>query len=334
MSETQVITVHEEAKAEAPIITLGDQPVVETAATEVAKEVEVTNTGTRETVETTANTAFELTDEMIEAKYGFKPSEYENLKKERDELVNANPYRSEEARQVDELISGGMSFDAALEFIRLDVSKLTPMEKIILHQKQAIKGEFSDQEIIDYINNDLLESYDPEEKLTIKQQSKLQQLEKEAEAFIEQKKSSLKSDAPSRSSLVEERQNLERIKEWGSTIPKIAETKMEFTFGDKEKPLKVNFDLNEQDKKDLQEALKTYTETYDVSATNAEHKANLEVYARNFVLLKNADKMLNLAYKQGLSHKTKEMIQKEENPDFGTTRKVASREGQQITIHS
>jgi len=162
----------------------------------------------------------------------------------------------------------------------------------------------------------------------------LQQLEKEAEAFIEQKKSSLKSDAPSRSSLVEERQNLERIKEWGSTIPKIAETKMEFTFGDKEKPLKVNFDLNEQDKKDLQEALKTYTETYDVSATNAEHKANLEVYARNFVLLKNADKMLNLAYKQGLSHKTKEMIQKEENPDFGTTRKVASREGQQITIHS
>jgi len=329
MSE-QVITLTEETKAEAPIITLGDQPIIPT--TEVVNDEGKENEDKTNSIED-SRVAFELNDEMIEAKYGFKPSEYENLKKERDELVSANPYKSDEARQIDELISGGMSFDSALEFIRLDVSKLTPMQKIVLHQKQAIKGDFSDQEIMDYINNDLLEQYDPEEKLTIKQQSKLQQLEKEAEAFIEQKKSSLKSDAPSRSSLVEERQNIERIKEWGSTIPQIAETKMEFQFGDKEKPLKVNFDLSEADKKELQDALKTYTETYDVSAKNAEHKANMEAYAKNFVILKQLPMLLNLSYKQGLSHKTKEMIQKEENPDLGITRKVASKEGQQITIY-
>lgn len=319
------------------VITLGDsvqKEVVDVTDT-AAETTETTETKeTTEVVETTEVKEVEITDEAFVAKYGFTPSEYEDLKKEREELINANPYKSEQARQIDELISGGMDFDSALEFIKLDASKLTPMQKVILHTKQTLQGEFTDAEIIEYINNDLLENYDPEEKLSIKQQAKLQELTKKAEEFIEGKKNSLKSEAPSRSSIVEERQNIARIKEWGSIIPSVVKNKVEFTFGDKEKPLKINLDLNEADTKELQETLQTYTENYDVSAKNAEDKEKLAAYAKNVVILKNIDKLLALSYKQGLSNKTKEIIEREENPNLGVTRKYAPSEGRQITFHN
>jgi len=263
-----------------------------------------------------------------------KVEEYERLNKE---LSEATPYKSDYARQIDELVSEGMDFDQAIEFMKLDIEKMDSVDKIATHLKSTVAKDLNISEIKDYILEDLgysVDGLDAEDKdkiwseLTPSQKIKLNKLTDEANTFLAQKKENLKNNAPKRHEVLQGKENLERIKAWEQQIPNLITDKILQKIKDSE----VVFELSSEEKQEVAKLTSNYVQSVGLDVSNKESLEHVQSYMQNIVRLRNFDKFLELAYNSGSSKQLDKDLQEFENPNLSRSR-TATKEKGKVTFY-
>ena len=227
-----------------------------------------------------------------------------------NELKEANPYKSEFAKQVDDLVSEGMSFDQAVDFIKLDPTKMSDFDKIVFQLKNTTAKGVSDEDILNYIHEDLLGG--AEGTLTPSQKIKLnEQLTEKAEKFLQEKKDSLKVNTKSRNSIFEGKETSERMAKWETSAKESVQPKYSFSTKEGE----VNFELAPEQKKEVETLVMNHLKTANLDPSKKEDVETVKQIANNFVKVLHFDSILELGIKNGVAIALKKEVEDKHNPE-------------------
>jgi len=275
-------------------------------------------------------------DKHISERFGADPDTIKSrLEKEQSneallqELKEANPYKSEFAKQVDDLVSEGMSFDQAVDFIKLDPTKMSDFDKIVFQLKNTTAKGVSDEDILNYIKEDLLGGAD-EDDLSPSQKIKLNELTAGAEKFLQEKKDSLKVNTKSRSSILEGKEASERMSRWESTAKESVQPK--YTFSTKEG--EVNFELAPEQKKEVENLVMNHLKSANLDPSKKEDVETVNQIANNFVKVLHFDSILELGIKNGVAIALKKEVEDRHNPELTRERNNPNRSGGKYTVQT
>lgn len=273
-------------------------------------------------------------DKHINERFGADPDTIKSrLEKEQsnealiNELKEANPYKSEFAKQVDDLVSEGMSFDQAVDFIKLDPTKMSDFDKIVFQLKNTTAKGVSDEDILNYIKEDLLGGAD-EEDLSPSQKIKLNELTEKADKFLQEKKDSLKVNTKSRNSIFEGKETSERMAKWETSAKESVQPKYSFSTKEGE----VNFELAPEQKKEVETLVMNHLKTANLDPSKKEDVETVKQIANNFVKVLHFDSILELGIKNGVAIALKKEVEDKHNPELTRERNNPNASGGRYTV--
>jgi hypothetical protein len=256
----------------------------------------------------------------FKSRFGFDETEieqrvkgYDELKADLEKVVNSNPYKSNYAEQLDNLLSKGVDLTAAINYLTTDVDKMDGLDLLVTDmviQNPSLKGKE------EALKEELAEKFKQGEWADGAKVMDTLEFEKAvAEAKERQKKYLEDSITPKRADIIAEKEAAKNKQEWEKEFPNIVPKSLKFEIEGKQ----INFEI-----KDPKLEVQLNNIIQSLGGVTKENVETAKEYIENELLVANKQAIFKLIYEQGATSKVKETFNELENVDTKSKQSITS----------